>query len=376
MDVKAGKANLYKQASSVEPKVTDEKKAKSLIAPIAGVTAEKKESAGAGTSVKAEYQMSGTAQQANLNDQFQQKISFITEGYAQKNPVHTQFMSPPILKTADSRTVAFDGLAKDHAPQFERRVLPDPRGVIRIPRTLLTGSGNDTVDIQMGPNGRISVMVNGKQAWNGSPEEFQNLTIDTGEGNDVVINNVSGATIITGNGADKVVNRASKASINTGDGCDVVVSIGDSNQIATGNDADSINSMGNKNEIIRGLGDDFVSTIGSENVVRTGFENDTTQLILNDLRDVTKPVPNANDRTQLVLDIIVSFNRVRSSVSGDDDSSKSFANTEAINNDLKRLVEALPISPQAQSKMISEVLVLFDRVRADEERTLNLKDKI
>jgi hypothetical protein len=74
-----------------------------------------------------------------------------------------------------------------------------------LPTTILTGDGNDTVDIRLGDDGRVHINVNGKEAWTGTQKEFQYVTIDTGGGKDVVANYVDGATIRTGSKADTCV---------------------------------------------------------------------------------------------------------------------------------------------------------------------------
>lgn len=150
----------------------------------------------------------------------------------------------------------------------------DASATSRLPQTLQTGAGDDRVDINMGSDGRVHVNLNGTEAWSGSQSEFHALTIDTGDGNDVVTNNVDGAMIVTGAGNDAVNNNASQALIDTGLGNDRVVSKGWSNEILTGEGNDSVVATGETNRIDTGMGDDSVDLIGSGNNIRTGDGND------------------------------------------------------------------------------------------------------
>jgi Ca2+-binding RTX toxin-like protein len=227
--------------------------------------------AGPGASVKAESQISASAQQAKLSNQLD---------FAQKKPANN-----PLLKNADAQ----------RAGQFRDNAIAPWTGYRKdwnaskqnhpFPRTLSTGSGDDTVDIRMGDDGRVHVQVNGKEAWTGTTKEFQYLTIDTGAGKDVVTNYVDGATILTGSQADRVYNSASGTTIDTGDGDDVVHSGGYS-LVSARFDGDGNGFPGaiervvrssNGNVINTGKGNDTVNYMGSNNTINTGDDNDTVE---------------------------------------------------------------------------------------------------
>jgi len=142
-----------------------------------------------------------------------------------------------------------------------------------IPKTLLTGSGNDTVTAWMGRDDLVHVKVNGAEAWSGTLEEFQYLTIDTGDGDDLVKNTVSGATILTGKGNDIVENSGSNSSINTGEGDDKLHNLvwGHANTIDTGEGNDEVHNEGSANVINTGTGNDKLwDDTGTANKYNTG----------------------------------------------------------------------------------------------------------
>jgi hypothetical protein len=197
MDVKSGKANLFfqaQQATSSEDKITEEKKTTAPPALIVSVIAEKKAP-------------------VRLSNRLDQKLK---TDFAQKKT------NNPVLQnaTADRGGQVRDGSVTDYH-FFESSPGWDAlKHKHNIPKVLMTGDGDDKVDIQMGTDGRIHVKVNDQEAWSGTPEQFKYLTIDTGKGKDTVTNTVDGADIRTGEGNDIVKNTASGTSIETGDGID------------------------------------------------------------------------------------------------------------------------------------------------------------
>jgi hypothetical protein len=136
-------------------------------------------------------------------------------------------------------------------------------------RTIRTGDGNDVVQIDTGDDHLVHVKVNGKEAWAGTREEFDKVQIDTGRGDDLVINHVDGARINTGDGDDVVVNDASKTIIDTGYGKDIVQSHGNHNFINAGGDDNQVYSQGSHNSIVTGAGNDVVDSRGSHNTILT-----------------------------------------------------------------------------------------------------------
>jgi hypothetical protein len=277
MDVKSGKANLFiqaQQATSTEPKITEEKKTIAQLAPDVTVIAEKKVSIGSATSAKAESQLSATATQAQLRNRLDQK--FKTD-FAQKktnNPVLQNATADHGADIRGGRTIEFIG----QFPFFKvgpfRRDWNDLNQKHNIPKTLLTGSGDDRVDIQMGNDGRVHVNVNDKEAWSGTPDEFKNLTIDTGGGRDVVTNFVNGANIVTGSGVDTVHNKASNTFINTGSDSDILYSAGDHNIIDAGSGDDQLLVEGDHNWVQGRQGNDRITVNGSDNAIGGGQQND------------------------------------------------------------------------------------------------------
>jgi hypothetical protein len=143
-----------------------------------------------------------------------------------------------------------------------------------------TGNADDLVEITKGADNRIHVMVNGKEAWSGSPREFTRVRIETGQGNDTVINHVDGAVIDTGAGDDTVHNYGSHNLIITGSAAgggfmasfdrDTVVSHGNDNTILTGFGDDRVTSTGDYNSIQTGDGIDTIRSTGHHNILDTG----------------------------------------------------------------------------------------------------------
>jgi hypothetical protein len=173
--------------------------------------------------------------------------------------------------------------------------------------TLNTGSGDDFVFIQYDKTADlVHVSVNGKEAWKGTPEQFSNLKIDTGDGKDIVMINTPGANVVTGGGDDQVLvgvmgsqfdpeieqrfgmlkintgdgndsveNRASSATIETGNGIDSVMNFGNNTTIITGEGVDYVHNEGDMNRIETENGNDQVQNYGNENDIRTGSGDDT-----------------------------------------------------------------------------------------------------
>jgi hypothetical protein len=151
-------------------------------------------------------------------------------------------------------------------------------------KSLYTGSGNDIVDISYGEHDElVHITVNGKEAWKGTTQEFSKLTIDTGDGNDIVTINVYGAKVVTGSGDDQVLAAGRHGYIDTGAGNDEVVVALDQrdegkNQIFTGDGSDIVYLSGMSNKIDTGSGDDAVISTGSHNTISTGSGDDYIEL--------------------------------------------------------------------------------------------------
>jgi hypothetical protein len=135
---------------------------------------------------------------------------------------------------------------------------------------VFTGSGDDQVEINMGPDNLIHVKVNGSEVWSGTEYQFKKLKIDTGDGDDHVVNTVNAAEIFTGSGDDIVINVASRANINTGAGYDKVNSRGNYNNILTGRGNDSVENKGESNRIDTDSGNDVVHSLGDNNDLLVG----------------------------------------------------------------------------------------------------------
>jgi hypothetical protein len=164
-------------------------------------------------------------------------------------------------------------------------------------QTLSTGSSDDIVDINKDQDGIIRVMHNGKEVWNGTEREFRSLVIDTGDGDDVVNDNVGNATILTGRGVDTVNENAAESTIDTGDDDDVVNIAGGlfgsgGNIINAGKGNDKVYGGGKElwiggnpaqnstdgNRIDLGEGDDIVSLLGQDNIINTGGDKDVVEV--------------------------------------------------------------------------------------------------
>ena len=272
MDVKSGKANLFiqaQQANLTEDNLTEAKKTSEPLASTVAATAEKKAPIRSGATAKTEIQLSASATQAQLSNRLNQTLK---TDFAQKktnNPVLQNITTDHGTETRGGKTIELT----QNFPWFKFKfghVWNDKSVKHVIPKTLSTGNGDDKVDIQMGNDGRIHVKVNDKEAWSGTPEQFNYLTIDTGGGKDVVTNTVDGAYIRTGEGLDIVTNQASGTTIDTGGGDDEVYSTGSHNIIGTGSGQDHIESDGDSNEIRTGDNNDGVYTKGEGNKVWTG----------------------------------------------------------------------------------------------------------
>lgn len=146
--------------------------------------------------------------------------------------------------------------------------------VTAVQQRLDTGAGDDNVQIAFGDDGLVHVNVNGKDAWSGTVVQFQNLIIDTGDGDDIVTNYVDGAVIATGRGDDQVLNMSNGSEIHTESGDDRVLSSGNNNQITTGSGDDRLVSHGDLNILQTEGGEDAIWVHGDRNVIDTGSSND------------------------------------------------------------------------------------------------------
>jgi hypothetical protein len=143
-----------------------------------------------------------------------------------------------------------------------------------MPTEIFTGAADDKVEINKGSDNLVHLNVNGTEIWSGTDIQFKRLRIDTGEGDDQVINSVDGAKILTGAGKDDVTNLADNARIDTGDGDDEVQSKGSHNKIETGHGDDIINNKGAANVIHTGSGEDKVGSRGDRNQIELGDGSD------------------------------------------------------------------------------------------------------
>jgi len=139
-------------------------------------------------------------------------------------------------------------------------------------------------DLGITPNGEYDV---GNSLNDDTKNNFNksNISITTGLGDDVISNNTLGVNaskvnsnyINSGRGNDVIVNNGSSNSIRAGRGDDVIDSTGANNSIRGGIGNDVIrNSNGTGNTIRGGIGDDIIisDTMGS-NKIRGGAGNDT-----------------------------------------------------------------------------------------------------
>jgi hypothetical protein len=228
------------------------------------------------TSVVAELQMSTLALRSRLqnelliNESAKLEPSVLTE--TMKNPSTSLSLDPNLWKESSN-------------PKWTK--LPDRNEAskkIVLDKTLSTGSGDDRVDIHMGADGLVHVIVNDKDAWIGTPEQFQSIVIDTGAGNDFVSNTVAGASIVTGTGTNEVTNYASGVSIDASYGRDKISSFGDKNTFTIDN-SDWLRSHGNYNEVKQevhsgGIGSN-IESYGDHNLIQTGYGMDDVKSIGN-----------------------------------------------------------------------------------------------
>jgi hypothetical protein len=142
---------------------------------------------------------------------------------------------------------------------------------------IYTGSGNDQVVINKGDDNLVHINVNGTEVWSGSEDAFRELNVDTGDGDDYVINTVDGANIYTRSGNDKVENSANDTQIYTENGDDEVRTQGNSNGIDTEVGNDIVRSTGNNNDFFTRNGDDLVQSEGDVNLIVTSDGDDTVQ---------------------------------------------------------------------------------------------------
>jgi hypothetical protein len=146
-----------------------------------------------------------------------------------------------------------------------------------LPTEINTGAGDDKVEINKEADNLVHVKVNGKEIWSGSEIQFQRLKIDTGDGDDQVINKVDGANIFTGAGNDTVENTANDVRIDTGNESDTVISKGSRNRIETGRGSDKVKNYGTSNEIRTGREQDRVDSDGDLNTIESGDGDDTVR---------------------------------------------------------------------------------------------------
>jgi Ca2+-binding RTX toxin-like protein len=163
------------------------------------------------------------------------------------------------------------GLAELPIQKAESAALKPIREQLKpVPTEIYTGAADDKVEINKGTDNLVHVNVNGTEVWCGTENQFRRFRIDTGDGDDQVINSVNGAKIFTGAGNDNVNNVANNASIDTGDGSDEVESKGSSNIIDTGRGDDVVKNRGTSNVIRTGSGGDWVNSRGDLNQVELG----------------------------------------------------------------------------------------------------------
>ena len=304
----------------VPTEITEAQEASSQVTEQQVVSAESKFVQKGNSSIRSEAMFSATAMRAQLTQQLALNES------PKSNPETLQNMeqSDRIALTSEQVNREINTpLEYDSSNRFNKASLENAN--VPSLNTLYTGSGDDSVFIQYYQNADIvHVSVNGKEAWRGTPEQFSNLKIDTGDGNDIVSvytpganivtgrgndqvfvgvlgsqvdtetkqrfqllkintgdgndaveNHASSATILTGDGTDSVHNFGNNTAIDTGEGQDRVLNEGNMNRIETGSGDDQVHNYGSDNEISTASGDDQVYNYGSDNEIRTGSGDDT-----------------------------------------------------------------------------------------------------
>ncbi len=222
----------------------------------------------------------------------QMKSGLQLYGSLQRASLFKQLEKPALTAAQTQKEAGFEfqrvltPLNRDDYREISKRYEP------LLNQTLKTTSSDEVIDINKDQDGIVRVYVNGKESWTGTEKQFQSLIIDTGDGDDVVNDNVGNATIVTGAGNDRVYLNKSGSTVDTGDGDDVVDIAGNTlgeegfNVISTGKGNDQVYggdfptpwSPGYKstdgNRIDLGEGDDLVSILGQDNIINSGEGSD------------------------------------------------------------------------------------------------------
>ena len=158
--------------------------------------------------------------------------------------------------------------------------------------TINTGEGDNTVTIYDSSNVKITTGDGDNFIENVNPDA-ENQTIQTGAGEDVILNIGNNVTIDSGGGSDLVKSLGDKVKINLGAGDNsihaegkyVSITAGDGSNsieansfsyglIQTGNGADYIENIGNNNTINALGGDNIICNIGKSNRVSAAEGDD------------------------------------------------------------------------------------------------------
>ncbi|MCK6551794.1 hypothetical protein L6R52_38525 [Myxococcota bacterium] len=127
-----------------------------------------------------------------------------------------------------------------------------------------TGRGDDTVFVEKTGPDEYTVTVNGEELTL-TREEMKNLHLKTGSGNDRIIIDPSvdiPLNVDSGGGDDVIVNHASGVKIDAGFGDDHVVSTGDACEIVTGYGDDYVAIYGDGNRVTDGELDPLLELLG------------------------------------------------------------------------------------------------------------------
>jgi hypothetical protein len=231
------------------------------------------------TSIRAETMFSQVAMRSQLLQQLARNESTNTNSASLKQikPVELQ----PLTQAEVQQQV-------ENQPTYIKPFDADEASKVAfLPQTLYTGDGDDKVEIQTDSNNDVvHVNVNGKEVWSGTQKQFDALTIDTGQGNDVVIGSAVRAKIETGDGNDFVRMVGNFNQVNMGNGDDRLEVLGSYNNFSTGSGNDEVHLEGDygwyghtdRNEVNTGSGDDRVRIDGDYNTVRTEDGNDVVEL--------------------------------------------------------------------------------------------------
>ena len=98
----------------------------------------------------------------------------------------------------------------------------------------------------------------------------QYVTIESGAGNDIIINGGQYVTIDSGTGNDTIKNNAYYTLINTGSGNNLITNSGGESTINTG---DGNNNIFNHQSINCGSGDDYITSLGENLTINSGEGN-------------------------------------------------------------------------------------------------------